>query len=122
MYTRVKLSELNEKHATFLNWTNFINSFLNTYNSNEIVKHDDEIIVMGLEYFESLTALINEYQCNIQKEKTLKLSVIFHLIKFSLTFLSKEYRAQFSAIGEALTGEYFSIFYVKINLFKKKIG
>jgi hypothetical protein len=60
---------------------------------------------MGLEYFVSLNKLIKEYQ-DTGREKTVKLSVIFHLIKFSLPLLSKEYRAELTTLGEALTGNY----------------
>ena len=105
MYTRVKLSSLTKKHGTFLNWTKFINRFLKRYDSDQVLKDSDEIIVMGLDYFTSLTNLIKEYQKDKDKEKTLRFSILFHLIKFSLPLLSKDYRNQLTTIGEALTGK-----------------
>ncbi len=104
MYARVKLSSLTRRHGSFLNWTKFINRFLKRYDSNQVLNENDEIIVMGLDYFTSLTNLVREYQKDKNKEKTLRFSVLFHLIKFSLPLLSKDYRNQLTAIGEALTG------------------
>lgn len=103
IYSRVKIGELRLKHATFFDWKTFFNYFLRTYSSNEVLTDDDEIIIMGLEYFINLNQLINEYMTT-GRENTLKLSVIFHLIKFSLPLLSKEYRTELTALGEALTG------------------
>ena len=91
-----------------MNWSKFINKFLKRYNSDQVLKESDEIIVMGLDYFINLSALIKEYQKDKTKENTLRFSILFHLIKFSLPLLSKEYRSQLTAIGEALTGEYSS--------------
>lgn len=105
IYSRVKIGDLNNNYATFFDWKNFFNIFLKTYGSNEVLKDNDEIIIMGLEYFISLNKLIKEYQ-DTGREKTVKLSVIFHLIKFSLPLLSKEYRAELTTLGEALTGNY----------------
>ncbi|CAF0870341.1 unnamed protein product [Brachionus calyciflorus] len=103
-YTRVQMNDLNNKYSTFFNWTNFLNSVLRKYGSKEVIYEHDEIIVMGLEYFSSLNDLIKEYQSNEEQERTLKLSIIIQLIRFSLPLLSKEYRTQFTALGEALTG------------------
>ena len=85
------------------------------YESTQVLNGNDEIIVMGLDYFTSLTTLIKEYQKDPQKEKTLRFSVLFHLIKFSLPLLSKEYRAQLTAIGEALTGMQPYIFNLSVS-------
>lgn len=104
MYTRVKLASLTKNYGSFLNWTKFINRFLKRYDSDQVLNENDEIIVMGLEYFTSLTNLIKAYQKDPAKEKTLRFSVLFHLIKFSLPLLSKDYRNQLTTIGEALTG------------------
>lgn len=98
------MSELNTKYCSFLNWTSFFNKLLKNYESKEVLNEHDEIIVMGLEYFTSLNDLIKEYQSDPKKENTLKFSIIVQLIKFSLPLLSKEYRNQFTALGEALTG------------------
>lgn len=100
----MNISDLNKKFASFFDWKVFLNKFLNTYGSPEVLNDSDEIIVMGLEYFKNLNTLIKEYTSDKDKEKTLKFAVIFHLIKFSLPLLSKEYRSQFTAIAEALTG------------------
>jgi hypothetical protein len=104
LYSLVQLSDLNTNHAVYLNWTEFINTFLNKYNSNEKVKDNDKIIIMGIDYFDKLNDLVKEFKTN-GKEESLKLFVLFHLIKFSLPLLSKEYRTQFSSLGEALTGK-----------------
>ncbi len=60
--------------------------------------------MIGSNYFELLSDLIKEYRSDQKKEKVLKMTVLFHLIKFSLPLLSKEYRNQYSTIGDALTG------------------
>ena len=98
------MSDLDEIFLPYFNWRNFLNRFLKAYNSNETLSQSDTIIVMGLEYFHKLRGILDVYHSTPEKEKTLKLAVVFHLIKFSLPLLSKEYRNQFSAIGEALTG------------------
>ncbi|RNA00791.1 endothelin-converting enzyme 1 isoform X2, partial [Brachionus plicatilis] len=103
-YSRIKMHDLNNEYATFFNWTEFLNSILKKYGSREVIKENDAIIVMGLDYFKDLNELIKEYRSSPEKEKILKLSVITQLIKFSLPLLSKEYRDQFTALGEALTG------------------
>jgi hypothetical protein len=103
LYSLVQLNELNTKYAVYLNWTEFINTFLNKYSSNEKVQDNDKIILMGLDYFINLNNLVKEFKIS-GKEESLKLFVLFHLIKFSLPLLSKEYRSQFSSLGEALTG------------------
>lgn len=103
-YNKINLYDLNKKYATFLNWTEFLNSVLSKYGSKEIIRETDDIIVMGLDYFKDLNELIKDYSSNQEKEKILKLSVIIQLIKFSLPLLSKEYRDQFTTLGEALTG------------------
>ena len=104
VYSRIKLNELNTKYATFLDWIYFLNKYLKDYGSPEILNKQDEIIVIGSNYFELLSDLIKEYRSDPKKEKVLKMTVLFHLIKFSLPLLSKEYRNQYSTIGEALTG------------------
>lgn len=105
IYSRVKLYDLKNNYAPFYDWTKFLNSILKNYGSLEVLTDEDEIIVMGLDYFKGLKGIINEYQSDPEKERILKLSIIFHFIKFSLPLLSKEYRNQFSALGEALTGK-----------------
>lgn len=103
IYSTVKIGDLRTKYATFFEWKTFFNRFLKSYGSSEVLKDNDEIIIMGLDYFESLNQLIDDYKSS-GREKTVKLSVIFHLIKYSLPLLSKEYRAELTALGEALTG------------------
>jgi membrane metallo-endopeptidase-like protein 1 len=103
LYTRVRIGDLTTKHAVFFDWRDYLNNFLKSYGSGEVLTDNDEIILMGLEYFTNLNKLIQDYKDN-GKENTIKLSVIFHLIKFSLPLLSKEYRTQLVELGEALTG------------------
>lgn len=103
IYTRVKIGDLYSKYASFFDWKTFLNTFLKTYGSREVLTDEDEIIIMGLDYFVNLNKLINDYR-STGRENTVKLSVIFHLIKFSLPLLSKEYRGELIALGEALTG------------------
>lgn len=103
IYTRVKIGDLRLKYASFFDWKTFLNTFLRTYGSREVLTDSDEIIIMGLDYFVNLNKLIEDFK-STGRENTIKLSVIFHLIKFSLPLLSKEYRAELIALGEALTG------------------
>ena len=105
VYSKVSLDDLNNDYASFLNWVTFLNKYLSEYGSSERLNKNDEIIVIGLSYFQQVTDLIKEYQKDVKKERTLRMCVIFHLIKFSLPLLSKEYRNQYNAIGEALTGK-----------------
>jgi hypothetical protein len=107
VYSRVTLEDLNTKYATFLNWTKFLNKYLKDYGSPEELNKNDEIIVIGLSYFKDLNDLIIEYKKDPKKERVLRMTIIFHLIKFSLPLLSKDYRNQYSAISEALTGNFF---------------
>ncbi len=100
---------MNSKYATFLDWIFFLNKYLKDYGSPEILNNEDEIIVIASNYFEQLSDLIKEYSSEPKKEKVIKMTVIFHLIKFSLPLLSKEYRNQYSAIGEALTGKFINL-------------
>jgi predicted metalloendopeptidase len=104
IYKRVSLKDLTQKHASFIDWTDFINQILKAYDSQEVLRDDDVIIIMGLEYFEKLTKIINEYNASPEKEKTLKIFALFYLIRFSLPLLSKDYRDQFNELGIALTG------------------
>ena len=104
IYTTTKLKELNDFHAPFFDWVNFMNRMLKRYDSEEILNGDDQIIVMGLEYFQNLTSLIQEYQKTERKERTLRFSLICHLIRYALPFLSKDLRSQFITLGEVLTG------------------
>ncbi len=98
------ISELNQLFGSYFDWKLFLNKFLETYDSKERLNNEDKIIVMGRDYFTNLKTILDEYHSNETKHNTLKLKIIFHLIKFSLPLLSKDYRNQFSAIGEALTG------------------
>ena len=104
MYARVKLSALSGEYASFLDWTAFFNRMLTINESPERLTPDDEIIVLGIDYFQSLTHLIAEYEQDARKHVTLKLSVVWNLIKFCLPLLSKDYRNQVSILGEAMTG------------------
>ncbi len=107
LYNKVKLADMNKSHLKFFDWTRFFNQLLKTYDSSETLNENDEIIVMGLQYFTKLNELLDEYLTNSTKEKTLKLTMVFHLVKLTLPLLSKEYRAQSSVIGEAITGNYY---------------
>jgi endothelin-converting enzyme len=98
------MATLNHIFLPYFDWKKFLNTFLSTYESSEQLGNDDSIIVMGFEYFEHLKELLDEYHTTPEKQHTLKLTLLFHFIKFSLPLLSKDYRNQFSAIGEALTG------------------
>lgn len=104
VYKRATLKELSTEYASFINWKEFLNKILRTYGSPEVMKDEDMIIVMGLEYFEKLTVIINEYKATAEKEKTLKIFTVFYLIRFSLPLLSGEYRDQFNELGMVLTG------------------
>jgi membrane metallo-endopeptidase-like protein 1 len=104
IYSLETMSDLNRIFMPYFDWKKFLNKFLKIYESNETLNDSDSIIVMGFEYFEALKGLLDEYHSTQEKEKTLKFTMLFHFIKFSLPLLSKEYRTQFSAIGEALTG------------------
>lgn len=105
IYSRVSLKDLNEKYIGFLNWTVLLNNFLKEYNSTQKLTNDDQIVIMGLEYFKSLNTIINDYLSEPRKEKTLKLFLIFNLIKYALPLLSNEYRSQLTPLGEAITGK-----------------
>ena len=105
MYSRVKLRDLTQLHAPFINWKDLINTFFIQYETPSRVTDDDTIIILGLDYFKNVKSLVAEYKSDPKKEKTLKLFVVFHLIRFSLPLLSKEYRSQFTALGEVLTGK-----------------
>lgn len=107
LYNKVKLVDMNQNHLKFFDWTNFFNQLLKTYESTESLNENDEIIVMGLEYFTKLNGLLNDYLTNSTKERSLKLTMVLHLIKLTMPLLSKEYRAQSSVIGEAITGNYY---------------
>lgn len=109
MYSRMTVVQLNQLFAPHFDWKTFLNSILKAHGSNETLTELDSVIVMGVEYFERLKSLLEEYQSTPEKQHTLKLTCIFHLIKFSLPLLSKEYRNMNNAIGEALTGKYYSI-------------
>ena len=104
IYSRVTLKELTSNYAPFLDWKVFSNKIFKKFNSPHVLKDSDQIIVMGLDYLTNLTVIINEYKESPDKEKTLKLFLVFHLIRFSLPLLSKEYRSQFNELGETLTG------------------
>ena len=104
IYSRVTLKELTSIYATFLDWKVFSNRIFKKFNSPHVLKDSDQIIVMGLDYLTNLTVIINEYKESPDKERTLKLFLVFHLIRFSLPLLSKEYRSQFNELGETLTG------------------
>jgi neprilysin len=103
-YSRHTLTSLTEKLATFLNWKDFLNKFLSKYESKERITDDDSIIIMGIEYFEKLNAIITEYKSNEKREHTLKLFVVSSVIKFSLPFLSQPFQDEFEKIDEVITG------------------
>ena len=104
IYTRVNISDLNEKYATFIKWDVFINSLFKEYNSTNFVNNKDEIVVMGLDYFKGLNQIFIEYKQTAKQENILKLYSIFNFIKLTVPLLSAEYRNQFTALNEALTG------------------
>jgi membrane metallo-endopeptidase-like protein 1 len=87
-----------------MNWFNFTNSLLQRYNSSETIKNDDTIVVLGYEYFQNLTNLLNEYNSTDETRFAIKFSMFIHLLKFSLPLISSEYRAQLNVLNEALTG------------------
>ena len=62
IYTRVNISDLNEKYATFIKWDAFINNLFKEYNSTNSVNNKDEIVVMGLDYFKGLNQIFLEYK------------------------------------------------------------
>jgi predicted metalloendopeptidase len=104
IYTRVNISDLNEKYATFIKWDVFINNLFKEYNSTNFVNNKDEIVVMGLDYFKGLNQIFLEYKQTVKQENVLKLYSIFNFIKLTVPLLSAEYRNQFTALNEALTG------------------
>lgn len=81
-----------------------MNSILKEYNSTQLVTKNDQIVVMGLDYFKALDKIIAEYQTTQRKQKTLKIFVLFNLVKYTLPLLSADYRNLFTALSEALTG------------------
>ena len=104
VYQRVKLSDLNKKYADFLEWKSFLNIFFVMYDSDARLNDDDSVIVLGLEYFESLSSLIRTYKSDPEKENVLKMYALMHLIRYCLPLLSKEYRTQVTTLGETITG------------------
>ena len=94
MYNRVSIRNLTENLAPFIDWKIFLNKYLQTYDSKEVISNDDTIVVLGVEYFQNLTDLINEYRSDSEKLFTLKFYLFMPIIKFSMPLLSSEFRKE----------------------------
>lgn len=103
-YERISLKNLTENIAPFIDWESFINTYLKYYKSREVIQNEETIIVLGYEYFQSLTELLKEYNQTEESRFILKFSIFTHILKFSLPLLSSDFRSQLSILNEAITG------------------
>ena len=75
--------------TSFIDWHDFINLFLKSYNSSKVLKNEDTVLVSGYEYFKNLGEFLKEYRKIDEKMFLANFKIFSHLLKFSL--LESEY-------------------------------